>query len=175
MDTARPLRARGATGADDAKLSSSESEPTKPSDSSSSELHAAFFAFGFGFGLAAALGAAFAFAGAAFGAGAGFATGFGFGGAFLAGAFFCLAPQSSSESSSKSDSSLSYVFFFLGARLETACVGSRVAARRRTGSRDNEDAATRFLPFLISVSFRLFRSIFLRGFAFGVIDVELLL
>ena len=72
---ARPLLARGATGADDAKLSSSESLPTKPSDSSSSsELHAAFF----GAGLALGLGLAAALAlGGALGAGAGFATGLG--------------------------------------------------------------------------------------------------
>ena len=106
MAAVRPLRARGATGADDAKLSSSLSDPTKPSLSSSlSVSHASRF-FGLGAGLALGLAAAFAFggalafAGAAFGAGGGFATGFGFRGAFLAGAFFCLAPQSSSESSS---------------------------------------------------------------------------
>ena len=79
----RPLRARGATGADDAKLSSSLSDPTKPSLSSSLSVSHSFFflgaAFlGAGFGLAAALGAALAFGGA-LGAGAGFGAGFGFG------------------------------------------------------------------------------------------------
>ena len=78
LDTARPLRARGATGADDAKLSSSLSDPTKPSDSSSSSVSQASFFFGLGAGLALGLAAAFAFGGA-LGAGAGFATGFGFG------------------------------------------------------------------------------------------------
>ena len=92
MVAARPLRARGATGALDAKLSSSESEPTKPSDSSSSELHAAAFLAAF-FGGAAL--AALTFAGAGLVAtglgGAGF--GFGAAGAFLgAGFFFCFAP-----------------------------------------------------------------------------------
>ena len=116
MAAARPLLARGATGADDAKLSSLLSDPTKPSLSSSESVSQASLAFFLGAGLALGLAAAFAFGGAlafagaafggALGAGAGFATGFGFGGAFLTGAFFfCLAPQSSSESSSKSDSS----------------------------------------------------------------------
>ena len=84
----RPLLARGATGADDAKLSSSLSDPTKPSLFSSSSVSQASFAFflglGAGFGLAAAFGAAFAFGGA-LGAGAGFATGFGFGACGLKG------------------------------------------------------------------------------------------
>ena len=94
----RPLLARGATGADDAKLSSSLSDPTKPSDSSSSSVSQASFFFGLGLG-AAFFGAALAFAGAAFGAGAALGAtlgaGFGFGaaGAFLgAGFFFCFAP-----------------------------------------------------------------------------------
>ena len=71
----RPLLARGATGADDAKLSSSLSDPTKPSDSSSSSVSQASFFFGLALG-AAFFGAALAFAGAAFGAG-GLATGLG--------------------------------------------------------------------------------------------------
>ena len=97
---ARPLRALGATGALDAKLSSSLSDPAKPSDSSSLSVSQASRFFGLGAGLALGLAAAFAFggalafAGAAFGAG--FATGglgFGAAGAFLgAGFFFCLAP-----------------------------------------------------------------------------------
>ena len=98
MDTARPLRARGATGADDAKLSSSLSDPTKPSLSSSESVSQASRFFGLGAGLALGLAAAAAF-GAAFLAGAGFGAalgaGFGFGaaGAFLgAGFFFCFAP-----------------------------------------------------------------------------------
>ena len=106
LDTARPLRARGATGADDAKLSSSLSDPTKPSDSSSSSVSQASLAFFLGAGLALGLAAALAFAGAFAGAGL-VATGlggagFGFGAAafFGAGFFFCLEPQSSSESSS---------------------------------------------------------------------------
>ena len=66
MAAVRPLRARGATGADDAKLSSSLSVPTKPSDSSSlSVSHAAFF---LGFGASALPGAA-ALAFGGFGAG----------------------------------------------------------------------------------------------------------
>ena len=99
MDTARPLLARGATGADDAKLSSSESLPTKPSDSSSLSVSHSFFFLGFGATFFGAGLAALAFAGAFAGAGlaaTGFGgAGFGFGaaGAFLgAGFFFCLAP-----------------------------------------------------------------------------------
>ena len=73
----------GATGADDAKLSSSESLPTKPSDSSSSSSdHAAFLGAGLALGLG--LAAAFAFGGA-LGAGAGFGAGFGFGACGLTG------------------------------------------------------------------------------------------
>ena len=96
---ARPLLARGATGADDAKLSSSLSDPTKPSLSSSESVSQASLAFFLGAGLALGLAAALAFAGAFAGAvlaatgfgGAGF--GFGAAGAFLgAGFFFCLAP-----------------------------------------------------------------------------------
>jgi len=91
---ARPLRARGATGALDANASSSLSDP-KPSDSSSdsSSDQAAFLV---------ALGAAFAL-----GAGAGFATGFGAAAFFFAGAFFALAPQPSSSEDSSDSSELS--------------------------------------------------------------------
>ena len=107
MAAVRPLRARGATGADDAKLSSSLSDPTKPSDSSSLSVSHSFFFLGFGATFFGAGLAALAFAGAFAGAGL-VATGlggagFGFGAAAFFGAgafFFCFAPQSSSESSS---------------------------------------------------------------------------
>ncbi len=108
MAAVRPLRARGATGADDAKLSSSLSDPTKPSLSSSLSVSHSFFFLGFGleaFGAAALAfaGAALAFAGAGLAATGLGGAGFGFGAAAFFGAgafFFCLAPQSSSESSS---------------------------------------------------------------------------
>ena len=76
MAAVRPLRARGATGALDAKLSSSLSDPTKPSLSSSLSVSHSFFFLGFGATFFGAALAALAFAGAAFGAG-GLATGLG--------------------------------------------------------------------------------------------------